>query len=277
MAATTSLEEKPLDEAFDSIYQALQRERTRTETERDAFEEFGNQITEIQPSNAPSQGNTTHKRVTTTGGTGVYESPPLSSPSTTDHLAAIRDAYEETVMSVPFYEAEYGDTYEQSICEEFGQEVASALTRGSEFNPMVKQIVLAKVEEAQTEREALIHTCDREHESVTEAETSLKPVRNRLRSFDSIPLDEQGFGALEDYHAQLLAMKDRCEQVAATRQATIDRYRTEYNLSVEAPDICVYLYKTFETDYPVLFLCGELARKIKNYRHQVEHIMSTCL
>ncbi|WP_449271990.1 DUF7260 family protein [Halorubrum tebenquichense] len=258
------------------MYQVLRRERNRTETECEAFEAFANRIAELQPSNAPSTANPVSDGFNAVGGARALESRPLSTPSTTDYLATIRDAYEETVMSVPFYETEYDDTYEKSVYEEFGQEVAIVLTQGSQFNRTVKQILLEKVEKAQAEREALIDTCDHEHESVTQAASVLEPIYNELRSYDSIPLDKQEFGALDAYRTRLQTMKDKCEQAAAARQATINHHRTEYNLSVEIPDICTYLYKTFETDYPVLFLCSELTRKIKNYRHQVEHAMSTC-
>jgi len=35
-------------------------------------------------------------------------------------LVAVRDAYQETVMSVPHYEIEYDDTYQRSVAEECG-------------------------------------------------------------------------------------------------------------------------------------------------------------
>jgi hypothetical protein len=274
MVATSTLEEQPLDETFDSIYQVLRRERTRTETECEVFEEFADRITDLQPSGASSSITPTGETLKTADGSGTLESRAFSTPSATNHLAVIRDAYEETVMSVPFYEAEYGDTYEESLSEEFGHDIATALTQGSGFSPTLKRVLLAKVEEAHTEREVLIETCDHEHESIEEAAAELKPIDEELESFKSIPLNEQGFGALEAHRARLLMLKDKCEQAATTRQTTIQHDRQEYNLPIEAPDICAYLYKPLETTYPVLVLCSELAQRIETYRRRVEHAMS---
>jgi len=54
-------------------------------------------------------------------------------------LVAVRDAYQETVMSVPHYEIEYDDTYQRSVAEECGPELAYALTRGSRFHAECKR------------------------------------------------------------------------------------------------------------------------------------------
>lgn len=276
MFIVTTVEEGTLDEVLDSVRRALHAERNRTEIEREAFKEFANRITDVQPSNKPSAWSSEHSELREANGAVALQSKPVSGPCATDELATIRNAYEETVMNVPFYEAEYGDTYGESIREEFGPDVATALTQSDCFSPTAKQALLTKVKQARTERELLIETCERERESVDEAVTVLKPVGVELRSFESIPFDDQGFDALEAHWNRLLTIKDKCEQAATTRQATIHHHRTEYNLPVDAPDICVYLYKEFETTYPILSLCSDLARRAENGRQQVECAMSTC-
>jgi hypothetical protein len=276
MSVTATVGDRPLNEVVDSIRQSLRAEQKRTEIERDAFEEFATRITDLQSSSKPFAPSADHKEPQDAGGAVALQSQPVTEPSATDELATIRTAYEETVMSVPFYEAEYGDTYEESIRAEFGPDIATALTQSDSLSPVAKQVLLAKIEQARTEREALIETCEREHASVDEAATVLKPVDEELQSVESISFDGHGFGALEAYRSRLLTLKDKCEQAATTRQATIHRHRTEYSLVVDAPDICVYLYEEFETAYPILCLCSDLARRLENCRKQVESALSTC-
>jgi len=271
----STFEEQPLDEAFDSIYRVLHRERTRTEAEREAFKQFARRINDLQPSDTSSSITPTEDTVETAGESRMLKPRTLSTPSATEHLAVIRDAYEETVMSVPFYEAEYGDTYQESLREEFGPDIATALTQGHGFGLTLKRTLLSKIEEAQVERETLVETCDRERESIEEAAAVMKPVDKELSGLKSVSPDGLGFGALEAHRAQLLSLKDRCEQAATARQATIQHHRREYSLPVEASGVCGYLYEPLDPVYPVLTLCSELAQRIEKHRRQVEHAMST--
>lgn len=275
MSVTATVGDRPLNEVLDSIRQSLRAEQKRTEIERDAFEEFATRVTDLQPSSNPLASSVEHNELQDGSGVVALQSQPVSEPSPTE-LATIRNAYEETVMSVSFYGAEYGDTYEESIRAEFGPDIATAFTQSDSLSPVAKQVLLAKIEQARTEREALIETCEREQTSVDEAATVLKPVDEELQAVESISFEDRGFGALEAHRARLLTLKDKCEQDATTRQATIHRHRTEYSLSVDAPDICVYLYEEFEPAYPILCLCSDLARRIENCRKQVESALSTC-
>lgn len=275
MSVTVTVGDRPLDEVLDSVRESLRAELNRTEMERDAFEEFATRIADIQSSSKPFASSSDHKELQDVSGAVALQSQPVSEPCATDELGTIRSAYEETVMSVPFYEAEYGDTYEESIRAEFGPDITTALTQSDSLSPVAKQVLLAKIEQARTEREALIETCEREHTSVDEVATVLKPVHEELQAVETISFDDHGFGALEAHRARLLTLKDKCEQAATTRQATIHRHRTEYSLPVDAPDICVYLYEEFDPAYPILCLCSDLAQRIENCRIQVERGMTT--
>lgn len=276
MSLVTTVEEGALDEVLNSIRRVLRAERTRTEIEREAFEEFATRITKLQPSNNPSAGDVEHSEPQDAGGVVALSYNPRSGLCATDDLTTIRHAYEETVMSVPFYEAEYGDTYEGSIREEFGPDVATVLTQSDCFSPIAKQLLLAKVDQSRAERETLIETCERERESVDEAAAVLKSIDDELQSVESIPFDDHRFGALEAHWTRLSTLQDKCESVVNMRQATINHHRTEYSLPVDAPDICVYLYEELETAYPILYLCSDLARRVENSRQQVERAISTC-
>ena len=259
MSVTATVRDTPLEEVLNSIRQSLHAEQHRTAIECDAFKEFAIRIIELQTSSKPFASSADHDERQDAGCAVALQSHPVSKPSATDELGTIRNAYEETVMSVPFYEAEYGDTYEESIRAEFGPDIATALTQSESLSPVAKDVLLTKVEQVRSEREALIETCEREHASVDEAVTVLRPIDGELQSIESISFDDQGFGALEAHRARLLTLKDKCEHAATTRQETIHHHRTAYSLPVDAPDICVYLYEGFEATYPILLGGSKIA------------------
>lgn len=275
MSVIATVRDRPLSEVVDSIRQSLHAEQKRTEIERNAFEKFATRITDLQSSSKPFTPSADQGEFQDTSGTVALKSQPVSEPSPTDELATIRNAYQETIISVPFYEVEYGDTYEESIRVEFGPDIAIALTQSDSLSPVAKQALFAKIEQARSEREVLIETCEREFASVDEAASVLKPIDEELQSVESISFDDHGFGALEAHWTRLLILKDKCEHATIIRQATIHPHPTECSLPVDAPDICVYLYEKFETSYPILCLCADLARRIEDSRQQIEHAMST--
>lgn len=275
MPTGTTVEVRRFEEVVGSIRRALRVERNRTVREWDAFEAFANRITELQPSSRSSAWNSEHGHPQGGGGAATLQSTPVAGTGTSNERTTIRNAYEETVMSVPFYEAEYGDTYEESIQTEFGPEVATAMTQSDCFSPLAKQVLLEKIEQARTDRGVLLETCDRERDSVDDVAAMLSPLVEELQTIESIPFGEQGFDALAGHRNRLLTLENKCEHAAATRQATIHRHRTEYNFPVDAPDICVYLYSGLESAYPTLFLCTNLAQRIEEERHHVERALST--
>lgn len=275
MAVTATGGDTPLEEVVKSIRQSLQAEQNRTERERDAFQEFATRITDLQRSSDPLPSDAEDKEIQDASGVVTLNSHPISEPSGRDELGTIRNAYEDTVMSTSFYETEYGDTYEESIRAEFGPDIATALTQSDDLSPVAKEVLLEKIEQVRREREALIETCEREHASVDKAATVLKPIDEELQSVESMSFDDQGFGALEAHRARLLTLKNNCEHAATTRQATIHHHRTKYRLPIDAPDISEYLYEEFETGYPILCLCSDLAQRIENTRLRVERAMST--
>jgi hypothetical protein len=182
----------------------------------------------------------------------------------------VRTAYEETVMSLPFYDEEYGDTYGESLREEFGPDVAAALTRRSAFSSTVKRVLLAKAEEARSERELLVASCERERESLEEAANALLSVAEGLRSLEAVGFDAADPNALDAYGTRLSALRDTCERVAAARQATIRQHRATYGRATDRLDLCEYLYRPLPSTFPVLNACGALTRRIENCEGRLE-------
>lgn len=275
MSVTTAVEEWELEEMFDSIRQILRAERNRTATEIEAFEEIANTVSDLQASSNRPASRVDSGGLHEAGSASTIKTQPMPEWNASDKLNTIETVYKNTVMSLPFYEAEYGDTYEESIRAEFGPDAATALIKGNCFTPAIKQLLLAKLKQARAERKTLIETCERERESIDDAAAVLRPMGKELKSIESVDFDCQGFGALDADRTRLLTLKNKCEHVATSRQAQINHHRTEYNLPVDAPDICAYLYDEFNTVYPILYLCCDLDRTVKNLQQDVERAMST--
>lgn len=275
MPPGSTVEERRVEKLVGSMRRALRTERERTELERDAFEAFAARITGIQPSSSTPAVDSEPGSPHGVNEAVALQSTPVLNPSTSEKHLAIRNAYEETVMSVPFYEAEYGDTYEESLHGEFGPGVATAMTQPGGFSPFAKQVLLGKIKQARTDRVALLETCDRERDSVDDVAAVLKPTVEGLRAIESMSSDDTGFDALVSHREELQTLENKCEQTAAMRQATIHRHRPTQNLRVDAPDICVYLYSEFESSYPLLSLCTHLSQRIENARQHIDHALST--
>lgn len=224
MAATAAEQDRPFGDVVDSVRQSLQTEQNRTQMERDALAAFATRVTKLQPTSQPCAPSSAHDERHFGGGTVAMQPHPISVSGVSDEFRAVRTAYEETVMSVPFYEAEYGDTYEESIRAEFGPEIATALTQSDSFTPGFKRVLLGRVEHARREREALIEVCNREFDSIDATAGVLKPIDEELHSVEAIPFHDQDFGQLEAYRARLLTIEDECGDAASDRQSTIHQH-----------------------------------------------------
>lgn len=274
MSASPTARGRALSNVLDEIRQSLQTELNHTKIERDAFEAFRTRIADLESVRQPFAANCMHDECQSGSGTAALRSLPVSLPRVTDELQAIRDAYEATVMDIPFYDTEYGDTYEDSIRAEFGPDLAAALTQVDSLCPGVKQALLGKIEQARREREALIETCKTERESVESMASVLNPVNEDLQSIAAVSYHDQGFGQLAAYRTRLLTLKNRCEAAATDRQATIHQHRRTYLEGIDPPHICLYLYDDFEETHPMLALCSDLARQIDDCRRDLERAIS---
>ena len=272
MARTTGAESSSVEARFDAVRSVLRRECRRTEEERQAFKRFAERVSELQPTPGPARSSGSGG--TTGGGSIATEMWQPTASRGVDDLDTIRRAYEETVMSVSFYDTEYGDAYEESVRSELGPEVAIAVTEPDCFTPAAKRALLASVERAARERTELVETCERERESVDEAADTLIPVAEELDSLDREHLEQKRFGTLDAQRCRLLILEERCEEAVATRQAVINCHRDRHSLPPDEPDVCAYIYKDLDAAYPVLACCTDLAHRAANLRGRHERAMT---
>jgi hypothetical protein len=188
--------------------------------------------------------------------------------------AQVRRAYEETVMEVPFYDAEYGDDYNESVRAELGPQVARAVTDPDRFTPAAKRALLAAIERSAAERQHLQRTCERERESVNAVADTLVPVAGELDELRAGEPGTMSFGTLEARWMRLGILEDRCEAAATKRQDVIGSRRERCGLPAESPDVCAYLYTELEEEYPLLALVASVTAEVNRLRGQYEAAMA---
>jgi len=279
MATTTD----PTDggpELLDEVREALRTERRCVVDEREAFRSFRGRVASV-PSEpirtdggaGPVAGGSGPRGVV--GGSSPVGSPgsSASGPPAGSGLVAVRDAYRETVMSVPHYDVEYDDTYERSVAEEFGPELAYALTRGSRFHAECKRSLLDAIETATEERERFVETVRSEVESVDRAAARLAPIRNEIASTARTEFSEDGFGALDAYRARTEALLDDCDRIAARRQRELASHERELASDLDL-DIPTYLYQDLDATYPVLATVGAVGDRLDDLKRRIERAMA---
>ena len=267
----------------------LRVERRRVVDEREAFRGFRGRVSSI-PSEDPSVGPSDAASPDAFGGGalgGATPDPGSVRASPGSRLVAVRDAYRATVMSVPHYEAEYDDTYERSVAEEFGPELAYALTRTDSFHEQYKRSLLSAAETAVQEREAFLDALESETESVERADSRLDPVRTEIEAIaDELGDDGEGddsgeggdaasagFGALDACRTRVGTLRDDCDRIAARRQRVLAEHDRRLALGDEL-DLPEYCYQDLAVTYPVLAAVGAVGDQIEGLRGRIERAMA---
>lgn len=279
------------DEGSDPIRAArakLRVERRRVVDEREAFRAFRGRVSSIPNESGrvdptdpgagggfAGAGGPAGVRGAIGGATGGADgaAPPGS------QLVAVRDAYRATVMSVPHYEAEYDDTYERSVAEEFGPELAYVLTRTDCFHEEYKRSLLCAVETAVQEREAFLDAVESEIESVERAGSRLEPIRTEIGAIEAEIGGEgddsaaAGFGALDACRTRIGALRDDCDRIAARRQRVLADHERRLALGDEL-DLPGYCYQDLDVTYPVLAAVGAVGDQLEMLRERIERAMA---
>lgn len=178
-------------------------------------------------------------------------------------LAAVREAYRETVMSVDHYDAEYGESFEQHVRNEFGPDLAEALEHGSTLTPPVYRWLQTGVADAVESRKEVLELLAAERDGLRELRADLVPAREKLQNIGACPLEQWTTAALRTEYDWVEAFRDRCERLAAERQCA----RREYVHDQPAlPDREVtegYLYQPLDTSYPGLAALAVFADRLR--------------
>ncbi len=278
MAATTGPSEDAdggTDALLDEARTALRVERRRIVDEREAFRTLRSRVDSIGSETLQrtgANGSASHGLAERTGAIGSVGS---SSASPGSGLVAVRNAYEETVMSVPHYEIEYDDTYERSVAAEFGPELAYALTRTSRFHAKYKRSLVDAIGTAIEEREAFLETVRTEAESIDRAESRLSPIEDEIETMATAERDgeEFGFGTLDAYRNRTTTLMADCDRIAARRQRLLADHDRDLRLGDDL-DLPTYLYADLSVTYPVLAAVGRVGDRLDDVKRRIERAMA---
>jgi hypothetical protein len=256
MITATSTTDREPDVVFETLRSQLEAESGQIDAEQQALREFAEEVQSIPTTEA------------TTSMLSVATTPA-------DGIAAVRDAYESTVMAVPHYEEEYGDTYAESVFQEFGPMLGTILTEKTHFNEQCRNSLLTAVGQSLRERVHFAELIDTERASIEDIHTSLAPVIGDLDSYEDRTFAGEDLGSLDAYRARLSVLSERCDEAASARQATIRTQRDELQMPTDAPDMPMYLYRDLEANYPLLSLIATLSQQIDQLKREIGSTIAT--
>jgi len=229
-------------------------EQSRLSDEQTAFERFRARIEEIAPDQAVPKERLIGYEQQTSART----------------LATVREAYAETVMSVPHYDEDYDDTYEQSIHAEFGPEIAVLLTQSNQFTPATKSTLLAGVDEAIDQRTEFKKVSQRELKSLRSAAAEVEPISNTLTSLSTTDFDSASFGALDAYLHQTDVLITDCDEIAKQRQQELAKIERSWQSAASSLDLTAYFYQSLPVTHPVLARLGDIGGTIESLRQDIK-------
>ena len=279
-----------VDALLERARETLDRERRRTADERDAFAAFHDRVREIRPVSASATGPVAGGAVTDTAGTLPGSAGTVADDAATDRLDAVREAYRETVMDVPHFGAEYDETYAESVTKEFGPEIATPLVGGDRFDDRYRGALLEAAAERRSRRATLVDALDAESESLA---THRERIRSIREAFAAVDVGSEGserapaeadtddadvaasFGALLATRSTLVAFGERCDAVAADRQADVRDNARRLSVSARAVDVPTYCYGPLPVSYPVLSAVTAVGERVERHRRAVERAIAT--
>jgi hypothetical protein len=222
----------------------VREEREELVVEADALDAFDSRLDGIAVEAPPAPRDTRLRRVRA----------PSAEAGPSAAVARVREAYRETVMSVPHYDRMYGESLEENLAAELGPTLAAMLdgdgpgTLTSERRDALRSAIRSVAHQ----RRDLVEVLDREAESLDRAAEACTPVAVSLAR--SGPCDPS---ALADHI-------DRLDEAVADRQNHLAT-TVERRLSDRAA-FASYLYGDEPWTYPVLSVCATLRDRIERAR-----------
>ncbi len=229
----------------------VQTEREHTAAERDAFAEFGQRVAALNPPSSAGAHPQPQQQKQEQGSPRTM-TPHLNSPSTTDGVDEVQQAYRETVMRMDHYEQEYDEPLGVNLAAEFSEELAVAITSTPQLTPHLHQTVVQAATAASARREPFIARLDEEDAMLDEAHQTLATIDEQYERVTEQPRYQQSVGELQETHQQLTNCISTCEQLLDERQTQRTEGHTAEPRTDELVDLHHYLYQSLDVTYPVL-------------------------
>jgi hypothetical protein len=242
---------------------ALRAECETVAAERDALARFADRLDELPTMQLPAssvQG----------AGIGVAST---ASRSRTNGMAAVEEAYRETVMAVDHYEEDYGEPFAQHLATEFGEELAGAVVANDRLTPQVKTALLNGAREARQQRGQYIEALERERKQLQEAGDLFDAVADSCEAVDGDRLRRRSFDELQGRLERLYDQRETLAERLETRQRQLHEGITFGWDQRDTESVYRYLYAETDATYPVLADGSELLERLE----AVERRLTTAL
>lgn len=245
-----------IDASLTTLNEAIQwaeNEHQVIDAERRALESFAARLETIEPETVSrsSSGPETIRTLDLAGGYSM------------SRLAAVRDAYRETVMNTDHYDTEYGESLEQNVYNELGSGFAEVLNQGSMLTTPVYRRFRTATADAVKRRKRVLELLATERDGLRTVHTALVPARKKLEEVRACQFQRWTTAALHAEYDRIEEFQDRCEELATERQ----RARREHVRKRSAlPDRTVtegYLYQPLDTSNPGLAAIAVVADRLQ--------------
>jgi hypothetical protein len=246
---------------FKRIHRArstVEHERDCVDAERDAFIDFADTVEAMEVSKPL-----------------MSETPPLV--ETTAHeaqLQTIQDTYRATIMAVPDFDEEYGETLPEHLAAEFGEDVAEAVVAGKHFGDPLKQTLVSKARAEAEKRENFLEGLRTELTSIKDALSRLQDTTDTIDKITEPELLQTSFTALYELDRELRLKHHHCEQLLADRQRDIHQANLQGSLSDESFFLQKYLYQDHDATFPILTTTLELVQHLRDNQSAVTRSIS---
>jgi hypothetical protein len=223
----------------------LEEERERIREEAEAFATFAREVADVEAASRPLAD----------GGPMVRTVRPPSD----DGIEAVKEAYRDTVMSVPHYDAEYDESLSRNMRLEFGDDVAGAVDRGRT---------------AHDQRMSLLDQLDTEAEALDDADGTLEQCRRTADRIADAPLERYAFDELAAEWRLLEDRREAADTLLSDRQETIQERDRENGTRRRGPSFEEYLYDPMDVTHPVLAAGTSVLDRLEEARRQVARALA---
>lgn len=235
--------------------EVLREEQKRTRKERKVFKRFASRVDQLTP-------DTPRPDSPTAVPAGIQYSGNHQHAST--GLESVRDRYAKTVMDLDHYGEDYGDSLEESLAAEFGDDIATALLHGDALTPSLQTTLVNAAREAANERAAYQQTLTRERETLSESYHALQELTHRIETVRDDVSDPASFDALIETHEHLARLEAQTDEILQERQERIADHPQQSGIALYE-----YLHANQDWTYPVLADTLDLQPDIEALHHDL--------
>lgn len=239
----------------------LEVEQERTERERDAFETFVERIAVMSPTNPT---------LTDGGRSTIGGAPPGG-------LTSVLEAYRDTVMALPHYDAEYDDTLQEHMTAELGDDVALAVQSSAVLSPQLQRTLCARGLEAKERRDRLLDALDAEGTSLTESRETLVDLDETFADVEETVDTDGSTGPTAsrtaDWH-RIHEAERSLRSLLESRQRDIQDQRHVVGGGDGPTALYEYVYDDLPTSYPILSVGTRFLERAASLRQDVARVLA---